>query len=114
MKYFRCLTLLCLLGLGLFSTPWPTRADAADTWWDDAWPYRIPVTVSGTGVAEVSINFTAAFNTLGLNFSINTDDPGSFENSMVSEYALLADTFDFDAGDFMRIYENTLAARFTV
>ena len=44
--------------------------DANDTWWDGAWPYRIPITVSGTGVAEVSVNFTSAFNTLGLNHAL--------------------------------------------
>jgi hypothetical protein len=57
-----------LLGL-LLLAPWPTpaQADAADAWWDEAWPYRIPVTVSGSGVAQVSVNFTTAFNTLGLN-----------------------------------------------
>ena len=49
---------------------------------------------------------------LGLNFSVNTDDPGTFECSLESEYALLADTFGFDEGDWERIYANSLAARF--
>ena len=49
---------------------------------------------------------------LGLNFSINTDDPGPFENSMESEYQLLVDLFGFKHQDFERIYQNTLAARF--
>jgi len=47
------------------------HADPNDAWWNDSWPYRIPViTVSGTGVVEVSINFTNAFNTLGLNSAL--------------------------------------------
>ena len=49
---------------------------------------------------------------LGLSFSVNTDDPGPFECSLESEYALLADTFGFDEGDWQRIYANSLAARF--
>ncbi|HOU12309.1 MAG TPA: hypothetical protein PKZ84_04275 [Anaerolineae bacterium] len=49
---------------------------------------------------------------LGLNFSVNTDDPGPFLNSMTSEYQLLADVFGFDEADFRRIYENTLKSRF--
>jgi adenosine deaminase len=49
---------------------------------------------------------------LGLNFSVNTDDPGPFLNSLTSEYQLLADTFGFDEADFRRVYENTLGARF--
>lgn len=49
---------------------------------------------------------------LDLNFSINTDDPGPFENSMDSEYQLLVDVFGFDTQDFERIYQNTLRARF--
>ena len=64
---------LCLLGLTLIvslSNPTPTQADAADAWWDDAWPYRIPVTISGSGVAQVSINFTTAFSSLGLNAAL--------------------------------------------
>jgi adenosine deaminase len=49
---------------------------------------------------------------LGLSFSVNTDDPGPFEYSLESEYALLAETFGFDEGDWQRIYTNSLAARF--
>jgi adenosine deaminase len=49
---------------------------------------------------------------LGLSFSVNTDDPGPFECSLESEYALLAETFGFDEGDWQRIYDNSLAARF--
>ena len=61
-----CVLLLCALAVS--PTPVrPIRADAADAWWNDAWPYRIPVTVSGSGVAQMSIDFTAAFAALGLN-----------------------------------------------
>ena len=49
---------------------------------------------------------------LGLNFSVNTDDPGPFECSMASEYELLADAFGFDEQDFERVYVNSLGARF--
>jgi adenosine deaminase len=49
---------------------------------------------------------------LGLNFSINTDDPGVCECSMQSEYALLAERFGFTEQDFRRVYTNTLSARF--
>jgi hypothetical protein len=56
---------VCLLGLLL--SPRPGQAAAADLWWNDAWPYRLPVTVSGSGVAQVSIDFTASFTSLGLN-----------------------------------------------
>jgi adenosine deaminase len=49
---------------------------------------------------------------LGMNYSVNTDDPGIFECSMTSEYALLADTFGFTQTDFEAIYANSLSARF--
>lgn len=49
---------------------------------------------------------------LGLNFSINTDDPGPFECSMASEYGLLSRVFGFDKDDFQTIYVNSLEARF--
>ncbi len=64
MKYIRILVGLGLLAM-LLSPP-VSRANATDAWWNEAWPYRIPVTVSGSGVAQVSINFTIAFDTLGL------------------------------------------------
>lgn len=49
---------------------------------------------------------------LGLSFSVNTDDPGPFENSMTVEYALLAEHLGFDRHDFEQVYRNALAARF--
>jgi adenosine deaminase len=49
---------------------------------------------------------------LGLNFSVNTDDPGPFECSMASEYELLSRVFGFEESDWQRIYDNSLAARF--
>lgn len=49
---------------------------------------------------------------LGLNFSINTDDPGTFKCSMESEYELLSTVFGFEDDDFQRIYVNSLEARF--
>ena len=71
MRYLRFFILACLLGLGIIS-PGSTRADAADAWWDNAWPYRIPVTVSGSGIAQVSINFTTAFNDELLSLSVDS------------------------------------------
>lgn len=49
---------------------------------------------------------------LGLNFSVNSDDPGPFECSMESEYELLSTTFGFSASDFQRLYGGSLCARF--
>jgi adenosine deaminase len=49
---------------------------------------------------------------LGLSYSVNTDDPGTFECSMESEYALLADQLGFTEADFQTIARNTLEARF--
>lgn len=49
---------------------------------------------------------------LGLSFSVNTDDPGPFGCSMVSEYELLSDVFGFNDDDFQTIYVNSLEARF--
>lgn len=51
---------------------------------------------------------------LGLNFSVNTDDPGIFECSLETEYALLVNDFGFEARDFQAIYENALSARFKI
>jgi hypothetical protein len=40
---------------------------AQDEWWDEAWPYRVPVTVSGSGTVQAGIDFTSTFSALGLN-----------------------------------------------
>ena len=49
---------------------------------------------------------------LGLNFSVNTDDPGPFECSLESEYELLTSVFGFAESDLQRICCNSLGARF--
>jgi hypothetical protein len=57
-------------GLLMPFSPLPVRAASSDAWWDPAWPYRIPVNVSDSGVAQATINFTTAFSTLGLNAAL--------------------------------------------
>jgi adenosine deaminase len=49
---------------------------------------------------------------LGLNFSINTDDPGVLGCSVQSEYALAADSFGFTVEDLNRVTVNSLGAAF--
>jgi hypothetical protein len=69
---------LILAALLLFVPSAPPRtlanvsrpADAGDAWWDNGWPYRIRVDVSGSGIASASINFTTQFNLLGLNHAL--------------------------------------------
>jgi len=61
------LALFISLWIGPFMVVW---ADSEDLWWNDAWPYRLPVTVAGSGVAQVSIDFTTVFNSLGLNHAL--------------------------------------------
>ena len=39
-------------------------------WWDPAWPYRLRVEVSGEGIAHAEVNFTSAFDALGLNHAL--------------------------------------------
>ena len=62
----RCLPLVVTLATlgGAAST---ALANPSDEWWDLGWPYRIPISVAGTGVVEVSVDFTAELSTLGLN-----------------------------------------------
>jgi hypothetical protein len=63
--------ILALTLVGLRPAPMPVRADAADTWWDTGWPYRLRVDATGgTGVASVSLNFTTQFAALGLNHAL--------------------------------------------
>jgi len=38
----------------------------ADLWWDEGWPYRVRLTVSGSGVVRAPIDFTAQFAALGV------------------------------------------------
>lgn len=47
-----------------------------------------------------------------LKFSLNTDDPGAFDCSMLSEYQRAADAFGFTLEDFEEVFSNSLAARF--
>jgi hypothetical protein len=69
---------LILVSLSLAVAPTPTGtqagvsrpADASDAWWDNGWPYRIRVDVSGSGIASASINFTTQLDTLGLNHAL--------------------------------------------
>ncbi len=49
---------------------------------------------------------------LGLELSINTDDPGPFECSLTSEFELVRDTFHFDESDFARIFQSARKAAF--
>lgn len=49
---------------------------------------------------------------LGVEFSINTDDPGPFECSLNSEFDLVRRTFGFSASDFDNVFESSMRARF--
>lgn len=49
---------------------------------------------------------------LGLNFSVNTDDPGIFLCSMNSEYEAITSHFNFTEADWQKVYQNSMAARF--
>ncbi len=49
---------------------------------------------------------------LGLNFSINSDDPGAFQCTIESEYRLAAEVFGFQEADLMHATENALRSRF--
>ena len=51
-------------------------------------------------------------NRMKMNFSVNTDDPGPFQCSMLSEYELLFEIFGFDHNDFINIFENSINSRF--
>jgi aminodeoxyfutalosine deaminase len=49
---------------------------------------------------------------LGLSFSLNTDDPGTFDCSLTDEYQQVAASFGFSEDDLTELYEKSLAARF--
>ncbi|MBD3646119.1 MAG: hypothetical protein HUJ31_01440 [Pseudomonadales bacterium] len=48
----------------------------------------------------------------GMNFSINTDDPGAFSCSMTSEFELLERTFGFTGETFDAVLNNSLRSAF--
>jgi adenosine deaminase len=49
---------------------------------------------------------------LGMEFSINTDDPGPFQCSMNSEFELVRKAFNFDEKVFERIFQSARKAAF--
>ncbi len=49
---------------------------------------------------------------LGMNFSINSDDPGAFDCDMATEFQLVEETFQFSKADFEAVARNSLGARF--
>ena len=48
----------------------------------------------------------------GIPFSINTDDPGVFQCSMISELRLVQETFSLSESDLRRIFQDSLLAAF--
>ncbi len=64
------------------------------------------------GIARIEDHPAGRARDLGLNFGVNTDDPGPFECSLESEFQLLSERFGFGEADFRRIFENSLNARF--
>ena len=63
--------ILCLPTLSRSSAFFPLNPTSSnDAWWDDAYPYRLPVTVSGQGLATVSLDFGAQLDALGLNHAL--------------------------------------------
>lgn len=66
------LILFCLI-LTTNLTPIQTNVSQATgtaVWWNEGWPYRIPITTNGSGITEVAINFSQELQTLGLNNGI--------------------------------------------
>jgi hypothetical protein len=51
---WRSLWTCTVLLIALLPISRPAQADATDAWWDDAWPYRIPVTAQGVSAGPVS------------------------------------------------------------
>jgi len=47
--------------------PLPVQAETSAIWWDDHWPYRVPITLTETGIVGINLNFTQLFSQLGLN-----------------------------------------------
>ena len=64
----RGLTLLISIVILFFpkNEPLNVQAQTPDTWWDEAWPYRVTVQVNEPGPASINLNFTQLFSELGL------------------------------------------------
>ncbi|RPI31003.1 MAG: hypothetical protein EHM70_12530, partial [Chloroflexota bacterium] len=67
---FVCILLCLTLAAASLAASVPAQANPTDAWWEDAWPYRLPVSVSGSGIAQAAIDFSAAFQALGLNAAL--------------------------------------------
>jgi adenosine deaminase len=63
-------------------------------------------------VARIEEHPLGRAHALGVEFSINTDDPGPFGCSMNSEFELARDVFGFDERDFAKISAATRTAAF--
>jgi adenosine deaminase len=63
-------------------------------------------------VSQIEQHPIARARDLGMNFSINTDDPGAFDCDLDHEFAVVEETFGFTRADFQFIASNALAARF--
>jgi hypothetical protein len=59
-------SVLCAAVAAAVLSPRTVRADSGDAWWDEAWPFRLPVTVAGAGVTQAAVDFGAALAALGL------------------------------------------------
>jgi len=83
-------------------------------YFEQAYPIEIcPTSNLKTGsISKIEEHPVRKARELGLSFSINTDDPGPFECSMESEYALLANVLGFQESDLQRLYANSLEAKF--
>ncbi len=66
---------------------------------------------TGAVSAYADLPFRRALDA-GIPFSINTDDPGTFGCTMTSEFAKVAEAFDFGAREFAAIFDMSQAARF--
>ena len=62
------LTVSLLLMLMSFCTTGLQQAHASseDAWWENDWPYRVPLQINAPGIAAVNPNFSQLFDQLGL------------------------------------------------
>jgi adenosine deaminase len=63
-------------------------------------------------VPDVKRHPIIAARDLQLSFSVNTDDPGAFDCTLSSEWALASELCGFAAEDYAALLDDTLAARF--